>query len=283
MLNRRQLLQAGVAALWLPHAAGAVSAPRMPSIFFAHGAPWLATDAVRGAQLRELVAGLPARPRGIVAFTPHVRAEAISIAAQGVGRRSFPPRFLERVGALDYRPPPATALATRVRNLLARTGQDLADEPHLAFNHTVWMGLIHMFPQADIPVVEVAMPFVGPRPLFALGQALAPLRNDGMLLVASGSLVHNLATIGIEHVPTWAQEFDQWLGETLARSDLDGVLDWRQRAPASAIAHPDDGGHFNVLMYALGAAVGDGSGVRAQAYHLGFELGAFSTRDYVFS
>ena len=282
MFDRREFLRAAVASTWLlPAVVKAAPVARMPTLFFAHGAPWLAVDQARGAQLKELVANLPSRPRGIVAFTPHVRGEVMTIAAQGIAQRSFPRRFLERIGDLGYSPPPADALAAEVRALFAHAHEDVANEPHVAFNHTVWMGLIHMFPAADVPVVEVAIPFVGPRRLFALGQALAPLRESGVLIIASGSLTHNLATIGVDSTPTWAQEFDQWLGEALAKSDLDSVLDWRQRAPGAGIAHPDDGGHFNVLMYALGAAVADNNRVHAQAMHLGFELGAFSTRNYI--
>lgn len=277
-LTRRHFLAVGMAVCMAPARAATAA---MPTLFFAHGAPWLATDQARGAQLRELVARLPAPPRGIVAFTPHVRAEAITIAAHGSGQRSFPQRFLATIGDLDYRPPPADALAAAVRGLLLRGREDVADETHAAFNHTVWMGLIHMFPTAAIPVVEVAMPFVTPRRLFALGQALAGLRDSHVLIVASGALTHNLATIGIEQTPAWAREFDHWTGDTLAAADIDSLLDWRHRAPAAAIAHPDDGGHFNVLMIALGAAVSSGSGTRARALHLGFEMGAFSTRDYV--
>ena len=281
-LNRRRFLLGSAGTLLAPVRAGAST--RMPTIFFAHGAPFLATDQARGAQLKELVAALPARPRGIVAFTPHVRAETMTIAAHGIALRSFPRRFLATIGDLGYSPPPADALAAEVRRLLGQTRFDVSPASHEAFNHTVWMGLIHMFPAADIPLVEVAIPFLGPARLFTLGQALAPLRDAGVLIVSSGSLTHNLATIGVETTPSWARDFDQWIAETLAAGNLDAVLDWRQRAPAAGIAHPDDGGHFNVLMYALGAAVGSGSGLgRARAFHPGWELGSFTTRDYVFA
>ena len=280
MLSRRQCLLGGLATCVVPSVLRAATAP-MPALFFAHGAPWLAVDQTRGAELRELVAALPARPRGIVAFTPHVRAEAITVAAQGVGQRSFPQRFLAKVGDLDYRPPAADGLAAEVRELLSRAREEVSNETHPAFNHTVWMGLIHMFPAADIPVVEVAIPFVGPQRLLALGQALSRLRASGVLIVASGALTHNLATIGVDDIPSWAQEFDHWIGETLAVSDIDAVLDWRRRAPGQGLAHPDDGGHFNVLMYALGAALGSGSTTAVRAFHVGFELGSFSKRDYI--
>lgn len=260
-------------------AAGAV----MPTLFFAHGAPFLARDKERGAALAAVAAQLPQRPRGIVAITPHVRAEYVTIAASGRARHSFPRRFSERVGALAYTPPPATTLAAQVRAALAATGQALAAQPHRAFNHTVWMGLWHMFPQADVPVVEIAMPFRAAPELFRLGKALAALRNDGVLIVASGSLTHNLASLFVESTPSWATEFDAWIAETLAVADIDAVIDWRHKAPAPDVAHPDDGAHFNVLLYALGAAVGGAGYTHALSYNAGFEFGSFSTRDYLFA
>ena len=208
----------------------------------------------------------------------------MTIAASGVARRSFPRRFRKMIGDLAYTPPPAEALALRVRATFAKTRYALSDRTHRGFNHTVWMGLIHMFPAADIPVVEVAMPFLGPSDLFALGRALAQLRDESYLVIASGSLTHNLATIGMKHTPAWARGFDQWVAETLSARDFDGLMDWRHKAPAEGIAHPDDGGHFNVIMFALGAAAGQDNGLtNAITMHAGWESGAFTTRDYLFT
>jgi 4,5-DOPA dioxygenase extradiol len=253
----------------------------MPSLFFAHGAPTLATDQQRGAQLAQLAAALPAKPRGIVAFTPHVRGETLSMAAHGEALRSFPARFAPQLGSLRYTPPPATALADELRALLSGSRHELSAEDHVAYNHTVWMGLVHLFPAADVPVLEVAMPFVAAPRLFEIGRLLAPLRKAGVLIVSSGALTHNLASMGTLPTPQWAFEFDAWLAQSLDDGAIDTLLDWRHRAPAAALAHPDDGGHFNVLMFALGAACADGARLRAQSFHQGFEMGTFSTRDYL--
>jgi 4,5-DOPA dioxygenase extradiol len=283
-MKRRDFLTTGAALLLAPEIVLAKSPATMPSLFFAHGAPTLATDEKRGKQLQDLASGLPRSPRGIVAITPHVRAEYVSVAAHGVARRSFPRRFIERVGDIEYAPPTAEALARQVRGLLATTRVPLATQDHAAFDHTIWMGLLHMFPAADIPVVEMAMPFMPPERLFEIGQALAPLRDEDVLIVSSGSLTHNLAALFVPETPAWANEFDQWVGATLEARDIDSVLDWRDKAPAAERAHPDDGGHFNVMLYALGAAVGSqGDLGKASAAHLGFEFGSFSTRDYLFS
>ena len=282
-MRRREFLATGAALLLAPEIILAKSPTTMPSLFFAHGAPTLATNQVRGKQLRDLANGLPRSPRGIVAITPHVRAEYVSLAASGVARRSFPRRFIEEIGDLEYAPPPADLLAEQVRGLLTTTHVPLSPESHAAFDHTIWMGLLHMFPAANIPVVEMAMPFMPPERLFEIGQSLAPLRDEDVLVISSGSLTHNLAALFVPETPTWAKEFDQWIGATLDAGDIDAVLDWRRKAPAADIAHPDDGGHFNVMLYALGAAAGSkGTIEQASAADLDFEFGSFSTRDYLF-
>ena len=283
-MKRRDFLTTGAALLMAPEISLAKPAVTMPSLFFAHGAPTLATDEKRGKQLQDLASGLPRSPRGIVAITPHVRAEYVSLASHGVALRSFPRRFVERIGNIEYAPPPAEVLAEQVRGLLATTHAPFATESHAAFDHTIWMGLLHMFPAADIPVVEMSMPFMPPERLFEIGQALSPLCEEDVLIISSGSLTHNLAALFVTDTPTWAKEFDQWIGATLEARNLDAVLDWRNKAPAANIAHPDDGGHFNVMLYALGAAVGsNGTLEQASAAHLDFEFGSFSTRDYLFS
>ena len=281
-MDRRQFLRAGGAVAVAPVVASSLTleASRMPSLFYAHGAPFLATDRERGAALSGLSAMLPVKPSGIIAFTPHVRAEHVSIAASGIARRSFPRRFIKRVGDLQYVPPPAIGLAEEVRGRLATLNIPLAEKPHRAFNHTIWMGMFHMFPAAEIPLVEVAMPFATPQRIYAMGLALAPLRDNGVLIVSSGSLTHNLATLGINPTPRWAVEFDQLVDETLTRNDIDSLLDWRERAPASRIVHPDDGGHFNVLMFAPGSGH---RSRRAFSMNVGWEFGSFSTRDLLLS
>lgn len=286
-LTRRRFVETSlagaVAATVLPHGAARANEGPMPSLFFAHGSPFLATDAVRGAQLAELSAALPRRPRGIVVFTPHVRAERLTAAATGIARRSFPRRFRERVAGIEYAPPDGSDLLKQVGGALAGRCNTLTERRHPGFNHTVWMGLMHLFPAADIPVVEVAMPFEDTARLFELGQRLGPLRAEDVLVVSSGSLTHNLATIGIEATPQWAIDFDDWVGERLGSRNVDAMLDWRKRAPAPHINHPDDGAHFNVLMFALGAAAAGGRLGATRSMHEGWEFGSFTTRDYLFT
>lgn len=284
MLNRRELLIAGSSALLAPAALAAT--PPMPSLFYGHGGPPLAVDKTRGKELRQMADSLPYKPRAIIAFTPHVRRHWISIASEGIARWSFPRRFRKMVEDIRYHPPAASpAIVESVFGALKKAHVDFVREQHKGYNHTIWMGLLHLFPAADIPVIEVSMPFLEPHRLFAIGQALAPLRDNGVLVVSSGTVTHNLGTFNHEGpIPSWASDFDDWTAEVISQNQIDDLIDWRSKAPANEIAHPDDGGHFNVLMFALGAAVGAGNGLAwSKTMHKHYEFGTFSNRGFLLS
>ncbi|MFT4563301.1 MAG: 4,5-DOPA dioxygenase extradiol [Gammaproteobacteria bacterium] len=186
---------------------------------------------------------------------------------------------------IRYHPPRADSLAQSVFQILDRSRFTYSTKEHAAFNHTVWTGLLHMFPDADIPVVEIAMPFESAARLFELGQALALLRASGVLVLSSGTVTHNLGSFGqFEQPPAWAEDYDAWTVATIANNDIDSLLDRRNKGPAANIAHPDDGGHFNVMMLALGAAVGTRGGLsQSRTMRDYFEIGTFSNRGFLFT
>ncbi|HEY2366302.1 MAG TPA: class III extradiol ring-cleavage dioxygenase, partial [Polyangiaceae bacterium] len=129
-----------------------------------------------------------------------------------------------------------------------------------------------------VPVVEIAMPFMQEKDFLTLGRRLAPLRHQGVFVLASGSITHNLASMNTHadsppSTPKWAADFDDWTEKTLRARDIDALLDWRKRAPDAELAHPDDGGHFRVMLVALGAT----SGV-ASFPVTGMEMGTQSKR-----
>ena len=167
----------------------------------------------------------------------------------------FPARYYETT----YPAPPAPELATRLRGLLA--GQPIDDAPERGLDHGAYVPLVCMYPAADVPVLQVSLPTLDPTELFALGRALAPLRREGVLIVGSGFLTHNLRTMDFRPdapVPTWAAEFDAWTADVLARRDVDALLDYRQRAPGVRQALPTHE-HFVPVVTALGAAIDDPS------------------------
>jgi len=231
----------------------------MPAIFLAHGSPLLLDDHGWVGELGAWARALP-RPRAILMLSAHWVDRPIAL---GATRRvplvydfyGFPAKYYQTV----YSAPPAPELATRLHGLLA--GQPIEEAPDRGLDHGAYIPLVCMYPAADVPVLQVSLPTLDPTELFALGRALAPLRREGVLIVGSGFLTHNLRAIDLRPdapVPTWAAEFDAWAADVLARRDVDALLDYRQRAPGVRQALPTHE-HFVPVVTALGAAIDDPS------------------------
>ena len=227
----------------------------LPTLFVAHGAPPLLDDASWMAELAAWARSLP-RPKSILMLSAHWEERPVTIGATTTVPLvydffGFPRRYYEAT----YASPGAPELASQVRSLLS--DRPLADEPDRGLDHGAWVPLLAMYPEADVPVLQVSLPSNDPRELFAMGQALRPLRDDGVLIVGSGFITHNLRTIhwGPEAPPppAWASEFDGWTAETLVRRDVDGMLDYQKKGPGASIALPTRE-HFSPLLVNLGAA-----------------------------
>jgi len=146
-------------------------------------------------------------------------------------------------------------------------------DPQRPFDHGCWVPLMHLYPQANVPVVQVALPArVGPNEVYAVGRALAPLREQGILLVGSGSMTHNLYELRREDGPTepYVTAFCGWVHDTLMAGDLPNMLDYRAQAPHAERAHPTDE-HFLTIYFALGAA-GWGQPGGAKPHYIGREV-----------
>ena len=274
-ISRRALLGGAVgAALALPRIASAQEA-LPPVLYVSHGSPiFLPGNETRRGELAAWGARLT-RPRGIVVMTPHYGARRLEIGRIGTGVAFYdlPLRFRSLLPKdLTYATPPNDDLARHVEEVLGGP-QHVARGERAGFDHTTWMPLACLFPQANAPVLEVAYPYVSERDLFALGSKLAPLRREGVLFVASGQVTHNLAMpFGETAPPPWAREFDGWAAETVTARDVDALVDWRAKAPAVDLAHPDDGGHYRVLLAALGVALGGPQTARTTTFPVtGFE------------
>ncbi|MFK7988564.1 MAG: class III extradiol ring-cleavage dioxygenase [Sandaracinaceae bacterium] len=251
---KRRVLLAGLGSLALSRLVKAQSVPEAPALYVGHGGPNLGTARRHGAELAAWADTLPAAS-GVLAITPHVRSRGVELSAVGPGRAlmSFPRSFLPRSGPQRYGSPDSSVLAAGVAELLRAQGPVRTEETGM--NHTVWQPLLHMLPRAEVPVVQLALPFgFSDRELFELGSHLAPLRRRGVWLLASGNLTHNLGGMGSAEPPAWARRFDEWVATRLTDWDLEAVVDWRRAAPTPYLAHPDDGGHFDVLLVVLGAA-----------------------------
>jgi len=235
---------------------------RMPVIYLSHGAPPLADDALWTGQLAGWSAELP-RPRAILMVSAHWENAPVTIGATEQRPLVYDFwGFPERYYTVTYPAPGAPELAERVRQLIG----DTHDQPERGLDHGAYVPLVEMYPDADVPVLQVSMPTLDPAELHRLGGKLAPLRDEGVLIVGSGFFTHNLREINLggpsDVAPAaWSSEFDHWGGEALARGDVDTMLSFGDTAPAARIAHPRTE-HFAPLFVSLGAA-GDEPGARS--------------------
>ncbi|HEU0032661.1 MAG TPA: class III extradiol ring-cleavage dioxygenase [Kofleriaceae bacterium] len=226
---------------------------KMPVLFQAHGAPPLLDDA---GWVRELVGWATAlpRPQALVVVSAHWEEKPLAIGAT----RPLPLiydfyGFPEKFYRLQYPAPGAPEVAARVRGLLAGAGIPTIDEPARGLDHGTYVPLMCMYPAADIPVLQISLPSQIPAELFAVGKALAPLRDEGVLLIGSGFLTHNLRAARAPEPPAWAVEFDAWTTDVIRRHDHDALLDYQARAPGVRQSLPTHE-HFVPLIVATGAA-----------------------------
>ena len=147
----------------------------------------------------------------------------------------------------------------------------MVDIPDRGLDHGAYVPLVEMYPDADVPVLQVSMPTLDPAGLYDIGRKLAPLREEGVLIVGSGFFTHNLRAMSMDgSVSSVMAEFDHWGAEALAHGDIDALLDFQHKAPAAELAHPRTE-HFAPLFVTLGAADGDLAAARSMID--GFWLG----------
>jgi 4,5-DOPA dioxygenase extradiol len=235
---------------------------RMPAIYLSHGAPPLADDTLWTRQLADWSANLP-RPASVLMVSAHWEAAPLALGATTTVPLvydfwGFPERYYQ----VTYPAPGAPALAEDVRRLLRAANMPVADLPDRGLDHGAYVPLVEMYPQADVPVLQISMPTLDPQQLFEVGRKLAPLRDDGVLIVGSGFFTHNLRAMTTGGgVPSVMAEFDHWGQEALAHGDIDALLDFEHKAPAARLAHPRTE-HFAPLFVTLGTTAGDLSGAR---------------------
>jgi len=239
---------------------GSVSArqaARMPALYLGHGAPPLLDDPLWPGQLASWADSLR-RPAAVLIVSAHWERAPLSIAATTTVPLvydfwGFPERFYK----LAYASPGAPELAGRVRELLAAR-QPIAEAPQRGLDHGAFIPLMCMWPEADVPVLQISMPNLRAEALLETGRALAPLRDEDILIIGSGFLTHGLPFIDLrrsdDNPPAWSAEFDAWAAECIALRDFDALVDYRRRAPALEFAHPTVD-HLVPLFVALGAVI----------------------------
>lgn len=253
---------------------------RLPALFIAHGAPPLLDDAGWVQELHQWASRLPS-PRAILMVSAHWEQRPVTLGATTTQPLIYDfYGFPEHHYRQQYPAPGAPELAARVRALLTALGP-VAEEPERGLDHGAYVPLVAMYPQANVPVLQLSLPNLDAHALFTLGQALGPLRAEGVLVIGSGFLTHNLRQVdwsGQGPTPSWASEFDAWCADVLARRDIDALLDYRHKAPGVNIALPTHE-HFAPIAVALGAAAEEES-VRFPIS--GFWLGSLTRRSVQF-
>lgn len=232
---------------------------RQPVLYLSHGAPPLADDPLWTQQLAEWSSAIT-RPTAILVVSAHWEESPLALGATETvplvyDFGGFPERFYQ----VEYPAPGAPELAAQVRALLRGPATPIADDPARGLDHGAYVPLVEMFPNADIPVLQISMPTLDPAALVDIGRKLAPLRDHGVLIIGSGFFTHNLHAmtphLGPAHAPpTWSTEFDDWGDRAINAHDLDALIDFENKAPAAALAHPRTE-HFAPLFVALGASV----------------------------
>ena len=229
-----------------------------PALFISHGAPTFALEpGVAGAQLGVLGRTL-GKPRAVVIVSPHWQTRG----AVGIGAASRPETvhdfggFPRALYQLSYPAPGAPDVARRVQQLLAEAGIRALLVGEQGLDHGAWVPLMHLFPDADVPVVQVSMPVdLDARKAYELGRALAALADEDVLVIGSGSLTHNLYEFrtGSTEEAAYAREFSQWVRQAVLAGDRDRLIATLEQAPHAQRAHPTVE-HFLPLLVALGAA-----------------------------
>ncbi len=243
----------------------------LPTLFVSHGSPMFALEpGTTGPALKAWTDSLPTDLRGIVILSPHwmARTPAVMTTAQPKTWHDFG-GFPAPLYELQYPAAGSPALGQEVIALLAASGITAQADDKRPLDHGTWVPLMHMVPQAQVPVVQVALPAGwGPKEVYAMGVALRGLRDQGVLVMGSGSMTHNLGEFfgGERATAPYVIEFSRWIESRLAAGDLEALLNYRSQAPHAHRAHPSED-HFLPLFFALGAA-----GAAARPHYLSREV-----------
>lgn len=228
----------------------------LPALYLSHGAPPLFDEAEWMAQLFDWAQGLP-RPKGILIVSAHWEAAPLMISSPAAATPLVYDfgGFAERYFQMRYETPDASAMAKRVAAAMP-DDEPLHRHASRGLDHGAWVPLKVMYPQGDLPVLQLSIPTHDPDRLMAIGRRLRPLREEGYLVVGSGFMTHGLPFVDFRHpekVPGWSAEFDAWAAEALARGDVEELSRYRSQAPGMPYAHPTVD-HYVPLFVAYGAA-----------------------------
>jgi len=264
----------------------------LPTLFLSHGSPLQARAGSNASREWALIAQRLPRPQAIVVFSAHWESETLAVAADPRPATIYDfSGFPTDLYRLRYEPPGWPQLSQAVIHLLHDAGLSASPHGQRGLDHGAWVPLRHMYPLADIPVVQVSLqPALGAEHHLRVGRALAPLARTGVLLIGSGHMTHNLmevmtmqrqgqAQLGqLTPAAPYVQAFRQWVDGAVRAAADDALLDWERQVPAARRAHPTTE-HFLPLLVARAAA---GPGARVEHFDPGVEAFVLALDAYAF-
>ena len=254
----------------------------LPSLFLAHGAPDLVLSEHPTKHFLKGLGYVLPKPKAILIISAHWEAHQISLGTARMPETVHDfSGFPQTLYSLKY--PAATdhALVKRTQALLGEIGLDVGLDANRGYDHGAWMPLSLLYPKADIPVVQLSLQRGGNARLhFNIGQALAPLRDEGVLVIGSGAVVHNLGALAPDGVstPDWAKKFDRWIDDNIQNRNLEQLLDFPRQPQNAHKAHPSPE-HLMPIFVALGAGWQGGNAMRL---HHSFSYSAIGMACYGF-
>ena len=229
---------------------------QLPALYIGHGAPMLLDDELWTSQLKSIAEQVE-KPKAILIVSAHWESAPVTLSNPAAGTPlvydfgGFAQKFYEII----YQTPDATELANLVASMMPDNEQVF--QSNRGLDHGAWVPLKVMYPNADIPVLQMSMPTSDPARLLELGRRLQPLRDMGVLVIGSGFMTHGLPYLRNWNTdaiaPTWSSEFDTWAAEALAKGDVETLSNFKSAAPGMPYAHPTVE-HFTPLFITLGAA-----------------------------
>jgi 4,5-DOPA dioxygenase extradiol len=260
----------------------------IPSLFISHGAPNIVLSDLPAKRFLETMAADLPRPRAIVMVSAHFEHDGVAVVTDPAPNMIYDfGGFEAELYTMMYPAPGSPEIAARVIELLASAGLNPDRMAKRGFDHGTWNPLILAYPDADIPIVQVSVdPSKDARYHYAVGQALAPLAEQGVLIIGSGHITHNLRGFfqrgrdpGFDaFLDKASAAFVAWIEERVVASDIEALLDWETLAPHSKDNHPSTE-HFMPFFVALGAGIAYGQGRRL---HHSVEQGFFAYDHYAF-
>lgn len=230
----------------------------LPALFVSHGAPTMALDPSPARDFMSKLADVAPKPKAVIIASAHweTDAPAVSIAEKPETIHDFY-GFPEALYRINYPAPGAPDAARQTVALLEKAGFGPVALENRGLDHGAWVPMLLGYPKADVPVAQLSIqPHLGPDHHYRIGEALRPLREQGILILASGSLTHNLREFRGRAIdaeaPEWVSAFDEWFGWAVAEGRVDDLLNYRSRAPEAVRNHPTDE-HLLPFYVALGA------------------------------